>query len=179
MPEKIPIGPEKLYRDSFSLAKKIHEDDYHPDLLVGVWRGGTPPAIAISEYMTYQGIDHFHTSLKSEAYTDIGEKGKVRLDGVESVVKRINEGDYERILLVDDINDTGKTLKKITDEINSQITGSPEIRTAVLYERSDKEHELESDYVEEYIEEWLVFPHELEGLSKEEIMEKKEWLSDL
>ena len=172
---KIPIDPGKLYEDSFSLAKKIYRSEYEPDLVVGIWRGGTPPAITISEYLIYKGIDLFHTTMKSEAYTDINEVGKVRLDAVQHLINKINEDNYERMLLVDDINDTGKTLMRIKNEIVENTENTPRIKIAVLYERSDKDHKINSDYVEEYVENWLVFPHELEGLSKEEIKKFKPW----
>lgn len=172
MTKKVPIDPEKLYKDSFSLAKEIYEDDYYPDILVGIWRGGTIPGIVISEYMKYKGVKHFHVPIKSEAYTGIGEIGKVKLWGVDELVEKVNKEKYKRMLLVDDINDTGKTLGKIKEEIISKTPETPEVRTAVVYERSDKEHEIKSDYVQEYKEKWLVFPHELEGLSEEEVKEK-------
>ena len=174
---KIPIDPNKLYEDSFSLAKKIYESRYAPDLVVGIWRGGTPPAITISEYLIYKGIDLFHTTMKSEAYTDIKEVGEVKLDAVQHLIDKINEGNYEKMLIVDDINDTGKTLKRIKNKIVQNTENTPEIKIAVLYERSDKDHEIESDYVEEYIQNWIVFPHELEGLTKKEIKELKPWMS--
>lgn len=172
MTKKVPINPEKLYKDSFSLAKKIYQDGYHPDILVGVWRGGAVPGIIISEYMKYKGNNHFHAPIKSEAYTGIGEIDEVELWGVDELVKEINKERYRRMLLVDDINDTGKTLGKIKAKIVSKTRETPEVRTAVVYERSDKEHEIKSDYVQEYKENWLVFPHELEGLSEEEVKEK-------
>ncbi len=175
---KIPIDPSKLYKDSFELADKVYESQYEPDLIVGIWRGGTPPAITISEYLIYKGIDLFHTTMKSEAYTDIDEVGKVRLDAVQHLIDKINKNNYERMLIVDDINDTGKTLKRIQEEIVKNTNNTPEIRIAVLYERSDKEHKIGSDYVQEYVQNWIVFPHELEGLTKKEVGKLKPWMSN-
>lgn len=179
MRDMIAIGPEKFFKDCFSLAKEIYEDGYRPDLLVGVWRGGAAPAITISEYLNFKGIDHNHTSIKSEAYKDIEEIGEVELEGVEHINKKINKFGFKRVLLVDDIIDTGKSLENVVKGIKEGVEEIPEIRIAVLCQRSDREQDIEPDYLCDKVGKWVVFPHQVEGMSEEEIKKYKPWASEL
>lgn len=47
MTGKIFLSSNELTKDSFRLAKKIYDSGWHPEVIVGLWRGGTPVGIAV------------------------------------------------------------------------------------------------------------------------------------
>ena len=54
MVEKVYIDGNEIYIDSYRLARKIWDDGFRPDFVVGIWRGGTPVGIAIEEFFRIQ-----------------------------------------------------------------------------------------------------------------------------
>ena len=50
------LSADQLLVDSYELAMKIVESGYQPDLLVALWRGGTPIGIAMQEVLEYRGM---------------------------------------------------------------------------------------------------------------------------
>ena len=169
MIEKKYISANELVERSFTLARKIWDDGYFPNFLIGVWRGGTPPGIVIHEFFAYKGINLYHTAIKTQSYTGIMSSGPVEVKGLEHVVDIINSED--RMLIVDDVFDTGKTMVEILDAIKTKARkNTPEIRIAtVFYKPSRNQPDITPDYYACEDDDWLVFPHELEGLTKEEI----------
>jgi hypoxanthine phosphoribosyltransferase len=94
----------------------------------------------------------------------------------EEVLGGISAG--ERVLVVDDVFDTGKTaaaVKKRVEEAGAQM------RIATVYWKPENNiTELRPDYfVKSCSDDWIVFPHEIEGLSKEEIKRKDPALAEL
>ena len=63
-------------------------------------------------------------------------------------------------LIVDDISDSGNTLKKVIDKCNNPIYNYKEVYTATLFERQDTI--FEPNFIGEHIKynDWLVFPWE-------------------
>ncbi|MDD1770142.1 MAG: hypothetical protein LUO79_03560, partial [Methanomassiliicoccales archaeon] len=109
------ISANSLLEDSFSLAKKIWDDGFKPNFIVAIWRGGTPPGIAIHEYFRFKGIDPYHTAIKTQSYAGLKSTGKVEIKGIEHVVDNINAED--KMLIVDDVFDTGLTIAAVLDEV--------------------------------------------------------------
>jgi hypothetical protein len=176
MVEKDYIDANKLLLDSFALARQIYESNYSPNLLIGIWRGGTPPGIAIHEFLTFKGITPAHTAIKVQSYQGIERPGEVRIEGLEHVLPAIGEND--QILLVDDIFDTGKTIESVIRAIHKETTnGKPRIKVAtIFYKPSKNQTNMVPDFYLNAVDQWVVFPHELQGLTKEEIREKGEAL---
>ena len=56
-PEKIFLDARTLLINSVKLARLVWDDGYRPDYLIGVWRGGTPPGVAIHEFFRLRGLD--------------------------------------------------------------------------------------------------------------------------
>lgn len=175
MSVKVFIDARTLLLRSVELARKIWDDGYRPNYLIGIWRGGTPPGIAIHEYFRLQGHDPYHTTIKTQSYSGM-QRGNRRVDikGLEHVIDVIECTD--RLLLVDDVFDTGHTMAAIVQEIGNRARrNSPEIRVATVYYKPDRnETDLTPDYCVVENNDWIVFPHELEGLSDEEIGAKGE-----
>ena len=87
-------------------------------------------------------------------------------------------GPNDKVLVVDDVFDTGKTAKAVKEQIGA--TGA-EMRLACVYWKPGKNTtDLKPDYFYRDVgNEWIVFPHEIEGLPKEEIAVKDPLLASL
>ncbi len=164
------VDARTLLLDSMRLARKIWEDGYRPDFLVGVWRGGTPPAIAIHDYLRLRGLNPYHTTIKTQSYSGMqrGQSG-VEIKGHDHIIDVIEATD--RVLFVDDVFDTGHTMVAILDEFRRRARrNTPEMRVATVYYKPERnETELVPDYWQVEDNDWIVFPHEIDGLTEDEI----------
>lgn len=166
---KIFIDANTLLADSFRLGRKIWDDGFVPDYIVALWRGGTPVGIAIHEFFRHKGMDPYHTAIKTQGYDAMRRRGKVEVKGIEHVIDIVNAGD--RMLIVDDVFDTGLTIREVIKTIKEKARRNcPEIRVAAVYYKPRKNRtKMTPDYYLHKVDKWLVFPHELDGLSGEEI----------
>ena len=84
----------------------------------------------------------------------------------------------DRVLVVDDVFDTGKTAKAVNERVAK--TGA-EMRLACVYWKPEKNKTgMKPDYfVKDVGLDWIVFPHEIEGLTPEEIAVKDPLLASL
>jgi len=174
---KTYIKPGALVRDSFVLAKQIYDSGFRPDILVVLWRGGTPVGIAVHEFLLYKGINTYHTVLKATSYTGIGERTTVQIEHSESLLKIIKA--KAKVLLIDDIFDSGSTIRELRALVQKK---TPHIKTATLYYKykDGKNRPAHSpDFYVRKTRKWVVFPHELMGLSLAEIRRKDRFIHDL
>lgn len=168
------ISPNEFMRDTWRLAAKVVESGWKPDILVVLWRGGATAGVGMHEFFKTVGWNVEHCPVKCWSYTGIGRNaGKVFFDSPETFLSKISEGG--RVLVVDDVFDTGRTANAVKEIMASR---GAEMRLACVYWKPAKNATpLEPDYFTKTLEdEWIVFPHEIEGLSKEEIREKDEVL---
>ncbi len=178
--KKTYISAGQLLTDSYALALLIHESGYRPDIIAGVWRGGAPIGIAVQELLHYLGVNSDHIAIRSASYTGIGERNReVSVYGLEYIVERIQPG--QSLLIVDDVYDTGLSIQKIIlellDRCGSNIT---DIKVATPYFKpgNNRTDSIPDFYLYES-DDWLVFPHELSGLTPEEIFSNKIELAPL
>ncbi len=174
------ITPGQLLRDAYQLGWQVFESGYRPDVLIGVWRGGTPVAIAVHELLHILGVRPDHFAVRTVSYTGIAEREQdVRVDGLEYLATRAGVG--QRLLVVDDVHDTGLTLQQLVAELEQLYHPHvPEIRLATPWYKPGNNHtEVVPDYLIHRSDDWLVFPHELDGLTPEEIAGHKPELADL
>lgn len=178
---KVFISAEQLLQDSVQLAKQILEDDFRPDYIVGVWRGGTPVGIAVQEVIDFFGIESDHISIRTSSYRGIEQqRSRVRVHGLSYLTKQINAEDS--LLIVDDVFDTGLSVQAIVEKIRGRARkNAPEkIRIATAYFKPTKNKtNMKPDYYVHETADWLVFPHEVDGLSREEIQQHKPYLSEM
>ena len=87
----------------------------------------------------------------------------------------------DSLLLVDDFHDTCISIQQIvSDIVKACKKNTPEIKVATPYFKPKKNlTKRKPDYYIHETDKWLVFPHELEGLSLEEIKQNKPELDDL
>ncbi len=175
MADKVFIKAQDLLDDSFRLARKIYEDGFRPDYIVGVWRGGTPVGIAIQEALDHLGIKTDHISIRTSSYDGIeDQRDEVRVHGLNYIVDNVNAEDS--LLIIDDVFDTGRSIQAVIDKIfHDSRRNTPEtIRVATVYFKPSKRMvDCLPDYFIHETEDWLVFPHELQGLTEAEITEHK------
>lgn len=172
--DKYYISPQQLLEDAYMLAWQVFESGYQPDFVIGVWRGGTPVGIAVHELLSVVGVEADHTAIRCASYTGIAERQHtVQVDGLAYVVERVRPG--QRLLLVDDVHDTGLTLEQIITQLQ-QLCGDscPEIRVATpWYKPGNNRSRRRPDYYLHETGDWLVFPHELDGLDIDEMRANK------
>jgi len=178
--EKHFIRSENLIQDSFKLAWRVYEDGYRPNYIIGVWRGGTPIGIAVQEFFSVLGVPSDHIAIRTSHYQGIDERGSdVEVYGLNYIIKQVESEDS--LLIVDDVHDTGISIEKIVTDLKAACKkNTPEIRVATPYFKPSKNRtNRKPDYYLHETDKWLVFPHELEGLSLSEIKANKPEVSDL
>jgi len=169
--DKIFITATSLLQDSFRLAAKIYRSGFVPDFIVGIWRGGTPVGIAIQEYFEFVGAKTDHIAVRTSAYEGIGQRAKtIRVHGLHYIIDEANASNS--LLVVDDVFDSGHSIEALLKELESKMRlnmpGKVRIATP-WYKPGNNETRLIPDYYLHETDKWIVFPHELAGLSLEEI----------
>ena len=178
--EKLFIKPDSLLKDSSQLAWNVYESGFEPNYIIGVWRGGAPIGIAVQEFLSFLGIKSDHVAVRTSYYSGIdSRKDSVQVYGLNYVIRQLESED--RLLIVDDVHDTGNSIAQIINDITSACKkNTPDIKVATPYYKPNKSKTgRKPDYYIHETDQWLVFPHELEGLSLEEIEANKPQLSDL
>lgn len=168
--DKTVLTAHDLLKDSFDLGIRILESGFEPTLIIAIWRGGTPVGMAVQEVLAYCGIDADHIAIRTSSYAGVDDRGAVAVHGLNYIIKKIRHDD--RVLIVDDVFDTGHTIKAVIEELTQRARGNtPEdIRTAVAwYKPTRNETDIVPDYYIRETAEWLVFPHELDALTPEEM----------
>jgi hypoxanthine phosphoribosyltransferase len=178
--DKLFIQSEELLKDSFNLAWQVYESGYRPNYIIGVWRGGAPIGIAVQEFLDVLGVPSDHIAIRTSHYKGIDERdSQVQVYGLNYIIKQVESEDS--LLIVDDVHDTGISIQKIILDLQTACKkNTPEIKVATPYFKPMKNKtDRKPDFYLHETEKWLVFPHELEGLSIDEIIEFKPELSDL
>ena len=178
--KKTFIQADQLLEDSFKLAWSVYESGFRPNYIVGVWRGGAPIGIAVQEFLEVLGVTSDHIAIRTSHYSGINKHNQnVQVYGLNYVIRQLESEDS--LLIVDDVHDTGLSIKQIITDLNKACKkNTPEIKIATPYFKPTKNKtDREPDYYLYETDEWLVFPHELDGLTVEEIKENKPELKDL
>ena len=171
MLEKRYIRAEDLLDDSFRLGLKVLKSGFKPDFIVGIWRGGTPVGIAVQELFEHYGIATDHIAIRTSSYEGIEKRGKhIRVHGLNYVVEKADADHC--LLIVDDVYDTGLSIEAVIESLKrlSRLNTPRDIRVAtVFFKPGNNRTARRPDYFIHATESWLVFPHELKGLTPEEI----------
>lgn len=147
MSELETLSWEEFGRASRELAQLVVEDDFRPDLILSIARGGLLPAGALSYALN---VKNLHV-LNVEFYTGVDE----RLDMPVMLPPVPNSVDLAgaRVLIADDVADTGATLKLVRDFCAGHVA---EARVAVIYEKPRSL--VKCEYVWRRTERWIDFP---------------------
>jgi hypoxanthine phosphoribosyltransferase len=168
------ISAQQLLEDSFRLAWQVYESGFRPNYIVGVWRGGAPVGIAVQELLDVLGVKSDHIAIRTSSYTGIGERNRhVLVHGLNYMIRRLESEDS--LLIVDDVHDTGLSINQTILDLQAACKkNTPEIRIATpYYKPGNNKTERVPDYYLHETDDWLVFPHELDGLSMDELRTHK------
>lgn len=182
MSQKQYLTAQGLLEDSFELASKVLSSGFKPTFIIAVWRGGAPIGIAVQEFLAFHGIESDNIAIRTSSYAagiDMQSR-EVRVHGLNYLMKNVQA--HDRLLIVDDVFDTGRSIEAIINELSRRTRKNmPEdIRVAVpYYKPSRNKTDRIPDYYIHETEAWLKYPHSLEGLSREEIAQGRPELFDI
>lgn len=171
MTDKIFLSANALLADSFLLARQIYDTGLKPDWIVGVWRGGTPVAMATHELFNYLGHTANHMAIQALSYNGNNEQTrKIKLRGIKSLIRRLKKS--QQVLLIDDVFDTGRSFEAILNKIHLNHNDLKILTATVWYKPKNNKTQLTPDFYLKTTDRWIVFPHELMGLNKKELQQK-------
>ena len=175
------IGPQSLLDDSFKLGSMVHESGFRPSFILALWRGAAPIGIAVQEFLSYQGVESDHIAIRTSSYTGIDNQSReIAIFGMNYLIKNVTFED--RLLIVDDVFDTGHTIEALIDHLRDKARRNTpgDIRIAVpYYKPSRNKTGRRPDFYLHETERWLKFPHSLEGLSEMEVQEHRPELAGI
>ncbi len=142
----------QLYELMLNQAQKLQHCEL--ELIVGVARGGTIPARVLSDL-----LETPYGSIQVKLYNDIAHAGaepELKQPLNVSVVDK-------KVLLVDDIADSGRSLQFAADYLKSQ--GAITVKTASLYYKPTCANP--PDFWEKETTNWVIFPWEYKETLRE------------
>ena len=169
MTDKVYVSANDYLRDSFRLARMVLDSGWLPDDLIALWRGGAPVGVSLHEFLYYHGLRPRHRVLKCQSYTGIQTREHtVAFEDADGLLRSLQAG--SRVLVVDDVFDTGGTARAVLERLRPC---GVEVRLATVYWKPNaNQTELKPDYYVRETDQWIVFPHELDGLTPEEVKQK-------
>ena len=179
MIKKKYIKPNQLFQSSLELGMKIYDSGYKPNYISGIWRGGIQTAINIQELLEYLNIKTKNIFIGSSSYSNVEKQNtEIKVFGHSDIIKNLTKDD--KILLIDDVYDTGLTTQKVIEEIYNKCKTTPDIQIATIYfkPKNNKTNRKPDFYVYK-TKRWLVFPHELVGLYLDEIINHKSLIKSI
>jgi hypoxanthine phosphoribosyltransferase len=181
MNKKRYVSAQELLNDSFELGIRIFKSDFIPSFIIGVWRGGAPVAIAVQEILGHFGLKTDHIAIRTSSYGGINKRNKrVRVHSLEYVIRQANWNDG--LLIVDDAWNSGTSIKTIIKTLRAGMRRNlpDNIRIATpWYKPNNNATDIVPDYYVHETDRWLVFPHELAGLTMKEMFTHKPGLKKI
>jgi hypoxanthine phosphoribosyltransferase len=139
---------DQVYDMLIELAKRVKDSGFQADLIIGVSRGGWAPARIMSDLLENANT----ASIRIEFYLAPGVTARkpVISQAIMVPVKGVN------VLVVDDVSDTGESLKVAVEHLN--VCGAKAIKTATLYYKPQSI--FKPDFFIVQTEQWVIFPWE-------------------
>ncbi len=139
----------QIYNMLLNLAGKIRKTGFKPDIIVGVSRGGWAPARVLSDLLDNPNL----ANVRAEFYLGVAEtKGEPTLTQPVSTTVI-----GKKVLVVDEVADTGKSLKLVKEHLIEQ--GATKVEIATVYYKPWSI--VKPDYYEKETRCWVVFPWEI------------------
>lgn len=152
----------KIYNMLLNLAEKIKKARFKPDIIVGISRGGWPPARVLSDLFDNPNL----ANVKAEFYLGVAEtKGEPTLTQPVSVAVT-----GKKVLVVDEVADTGKSLKLVKEHIIQE--GAAEVKIVTVYYKPWSI--IVPDFYEKETSRWIVFPWEIKETIRKIVKKCKE-----
>ncbi|MEM1507307.1 MAG: phosphoribosyltransferase [Candidatus Bathyarchaeia archaeon] len=139
---------DEIYEMLLCLADMIKRDSFKPDLIIGISRGGWPPARVMSDLLGNVEL----ASIRVEFYRGVAETGSepIITQPLSTPVRGKN------VLIMDDVADTGKSLKIVYSHVVEN--GAKTVKTATIYYKPWSI--FTPDYYVKVTRRWIVFPWE-------------------
>ena len=156
---------DKIYSLCSQIYERILRDGFKPDLIVGIARGGWVPARILADFF----ITTSTANVKVEFYYGMYETQE------EPYIAQPVSGEtrWKRVLLVDDISDTGNSLKATINHLQSRKVA--DLRTVCLHIKPWTKQL--PNYYAESTDAWVIYPWELKefifGFAQQSFKEKK------
>ncbi len=140
---------DEIISMSIKLGNIVKKSGYNPNYPIGVARGGLVPLRIISDFFNNNNVFIVNVKL----YEDIARKAEnVRfLQGIDEDISGHN------VLVIDDVADTGVTLKAVVDYIRDNLKPK-ELKVATLHYKPWSV--IKPDYYLSEVKDWIVYPWE-------------------
>jgi len=147
--EYISPSWEEIYKQCIDLAKKIKDDNYIPEVIVGVARGGWIPARILSDLLE----NSYTANIKIDFYRGVGETRERPV-----ITQTISTGvEGKKVLIADDVADSGKSLKVAKEHL--EHCGASQVKIATIYYKPWSI--IKPDYYISETSAWIIFPWEV------------------
>ena len=181
MTKKLYLDAQKLLDDSWKLGCLVADSGFRPTFIVAIWRGGAPIGVAVQEILKARGIDADHIAIRTASYEGIdGRQEEVKVFSMNYLIKNITHED--NLLIVDDVFDTGRSIEAVISHLRNKtrLNMPQDVRVAVPYFKPTRNLSGRvPDYFLYKTDQWLKFPHSLEGLSVDEIKQYRPTLASI
>jgi len=171
MSDKLIITFNEYIKIVEKLAVQIHKN-YKPTVLVGIMRGAAPILDILSRILKLPTAYIVIQSYSGDGLED--KQGQLMF--AREISSLAESKDYKKVLLVDDLSDTGLTLNKSIEWLRNYGPTKDfiqEVKTACLWKKKSSTFEPDFCPIRLDSDPWIVQPTEhYEEISIEEIMEK-------
>ena len=171
MSNKMIVGWDEYKNTVEKLAIQIHKE-YSPTVLIGIMRGAAPIIDILSRILKLPIAYIVIQSYSGEGLED--KQGKLMF--AREISSLANNKDFNKVLLIDDLSDTGLTLNKSIEWLKNYGPTKDyikEVKTACLWKKKSSTFEPDFCPVRLESDPWIVQPTEhYEELSIEQIIRK-------
>jgi hypoxanthine phosphoribosyltransferase len=136
----------QIYDMLLSQTQKIQNQNYKPEIIIAIAKGGLIPARTLTDLLEIQELGYIHI----EFYKDINKTRQEPTLKQNLTIQVLGK----KTLLVDDIADTGRSLNLAKTYLQQQ--GACQIKTATLYKKPQSS--TTPDFYEKQTASWVVFP---------------------
>lgn len=148
----LSLGWPELGKALTVLADAVYESGFRPTIIVGIARGGLPPAVTLSNLL---GVEDFRILgiPRNSSNGRYSERGEAVLNYVVPQLPMTGAN----VLIVDDIMGDGGTMALAVSTVRD--LGASEVRTAVVVRNVGSAGRPDHQVIE--TDDWTVFPWEL------------------
>jgi len=139
---------DQIYESLLVLADKVRKANFKPDVIVGVSRGGWPPARIMSDLLENPGL----ANIKAEFYLGVAKtKGEPMITQPISTSVR-----GKKVLVIDEVADTGKSLRLVQAHLSEH--GAKDVKILTVYYKPWSL--VVPDWYGKETSRWIIFPWE-------------------
>lgn len=136
------VSLSEAYEKAYHISSQILKAGEEFDVVIGISRGGLPPSRIICDFLNIRTL----TSIQVRHYESGGEvKEEVKVSNPPGIELR-----NKHVLIVDDVNDSGKSMRAAYESVKSEKPAI--LKTAVLHEKSNTN--FKADYTGSVLSEW-------------------------